>query len=187
MTRDDLRGIIEGISDEQLKKILDINSSDIGKAKQGAEELKSQLEAANAEKGELEERISNLSRSQYEAEEMKTKIEELQKVIDQRTEEDSARKLEAEICRRFEAATEGTDFINEFTRNGIFEQFKSAISEEKNAGRADSDIYGELVLGKENIFVPSEGIPAVVASTSGFGGSITDGDIREIMGLSRMG
>ena len=26
MTRDEIRGIIEGISDEQLKKILDINS-----------------------------------------------------------------------------------------------------------------------------------------------------------------
>ena len=37
MTRDDLRGIIEGITDEQLKQILDIHSADIGKAKSGAE------------------------------------------------------------------------------------------------------------------------------------------------------
>ncbi len=33
MTREDLRGIIEGITDEQLKKVLDINSSDIRKVK----------------------------------------------------------------------------------------------------------------------------------------------------------
>lgn len=34
MTRDQVRNIISGITDEQLQQILDINSADIGKAKE---------------------------------------------------------------------------------------------------------------------------------------------------------
>ncbi|MBQ9736960.1 MAG: hypothetical protein IJV86_00955 [Clostridia bacterium] len=185
MTRDDLRGIVEGISEEQLKKILDINSSDIGRAKQNLEELKKQLEVANEKTAELEKANLTLGESQCEADKMKEKIEELQKVIDQKEEAEKAENLKAELSRRFELAAGGTKFINEFTRSGIFEQFKTAVFDEKNAGRADSDVYCELVSGKENLFVPAEGVPKVVASTPGFGGSITDGDVREIMGLSR--
>ena len=37
MTRDQLRQIIEGITDEQIKSILDINSADIGNAKKPGE------------------------------------------------------------------------------------------------------------------------------------------------------
>ena len=46
MTRDDLRGIIEGITDDQLKRILDINSADIGKVKADLDKTKGDLETA---------------------------------------------------------------------------------------------------------------------------------------------
>ena len=39
MTREDLKRIIEGITDEQLKSILDINTTDIGKAKKIMKQL----------------------------------------------------------------------------------------------------------------------------------------------------
>lgn len=186
MTREDLRRIIEGISDEQLKKILDINSLDIGKAKMGYDELKNQLEAANAKNIAMEDEISVLKAGQCEAEEMKIKIEELQKVIDKKTAEEQEKNTIAEMNRRFETASEGKAFINDFTRVAIFEQFKMALADEKNLGRADIDVYAELVSGKENLFVPDEGVPSIVASTLGFGGSLTEGDVREIMGLPNL-
>ena len=186
MTRDELRGIVDGISDEQLKKILDINSSDIGKAKSGVEELKAQLETANSCTAEMEEEISRLKSSQCEADEMKVKIEELQKVIDEKNEAEREKNARAEINRRFEAAVNGATFVNDFTRNGMLEQFKAAVCDEKNIGKSDDEIYGELILGKDNIFVPEGGIPSVVASTMGFGGQLTDTDVREIMGLPHL-
>ena len=60
MTRDDLRGIIEGITDDQLKAILDINSSDIGKAKGNLEAVQTELENAKTKIGEYETEIGNL-------------------------------------------------------------------------------------------------------------------------------
>ncbi len=184
MTREDLRGIIEGISDEALKKILDINSSDIGKAKENVEELKTRLEESTKKATELEEKVSSLSLCQCEADEMKEKVKELQKVIDEREEKEREDTLKAELNRRFEQARGDKNFVNEFTRNGIFEQFKDAISDEKNACRADSEIYGDLISGRDNIFLQDESVPKVVASTPGFLGSITESDVREIMGLS---
>ncbi len=184
MTRDEIRGIIEGISDEQLKKILDINSSDIGKAKNKSDELKSQLEAATAKVAEMEDKISALKESQREADEIKLKAKELQKIVDERLESDKEEHLKQELCRRFEAVAEGTPFVNDFTREGIFEQFKAAVADERNVGKADGEIYAALTTGKDNLFVPDGGVPAVVASTMGFGGALSDGDIREIMGLS---
>lgn len=183
MTRDEIRGIVEGISDEQLKKILDINSQDIGKAKAAASVLEEKLKEASANAAKMEEEISALRLSQGEADEMKIKIEELQKVIDLSAEKEAQRKSEEGLMRRFEAAAGNAEFLNEFTRAGVLEEFKAAILAEENAGRADGEIYGELVSGRDNIFAPQGGVPSVVASTMGFGGSITDSDVREIMGL----
>ncbi len=183
MTREELRGIVEGISDEQLKKILDINSFDIGKAKNGAEALKAALEEAMLSLKQREAEVEQLKIGQCEADEMREKINELQKVIDQKNEAEERAKSENALNTRFGLAAEGMDFVNDFTRRGVFEQFKDAVLDEKNAGKSDSEIYEALTTGRENLFVPQGGIPAAVSLTNGFGGNITDGDVREIMGL----
>lgn len=186
MTRDDLRGIIDGITDEQLKRILDINSSDIGRVKVQGEELKVKLEEAEGRLAEYEDIARRLEVSQCEAEEMRTRINELQKVIDQSEAEAKAEKSREELERRFECAADDATFLNDFTRNGIFAEFLEAVADEKNARRSDKEIFGRLVENRENLFVPEGGIPSVIASTMGFGGQITDGDVREIMGLEPM-
>ncbi len=184
MTRDELRGIVEGISDEQLKRILDINSSDIGKVKKETEALEKQLGERAERMNEMESRIAEFEKNQHEADEIRKRADELQKVVDERNEADRQEALNQEFCRRFDAASDGAVFVNDFTRAGIFEQFKMAVGDEKNIGKADSKVYEQLIEGKDNIFAPQGGVPSVVASTMGFGGSLSDGDVREIMGLA---
>ena len=84
---------------------------------------------------------------------------------------------------RFGLAAEGAAFINDFTRAGVLEKFKSALLDENNVGKADSEIFGQITTGMENIFVPQTEVPTVVASTTGFGETLTDGEVRQIMGL----
>lgn len=183
MTRDDLRGIVEGISDEQLKKILDINSLDIGKAKRGAEEMKTELES-NAQKiTEMEKELETLRLGQCEAEEIKKRAEELQKIIDDRRTRDEEIAKTAELESRFAAVVGNAEFLNGFTRKGIFDSFCEAVQNAENQGRADGEIFGEITKDAENLFAKSVDTPAVVASTMGFGGELSRGDIREIMGL----
>ncbi len=183
MTRDELRGIIEGISDEQLKKILDINSSDIGKAKLGMEEKNLSIEKANKKIADMEAELNTLRESQCEAEKMKTKIDELQKVIDERNLEDERIAKETAIENRFNSVVGADKFLNDYTRNGIFALFSEALMAEGNQGKSDREIFEMITKGTENLFNRESSAPSVVASTMGFGGDLTHGDIREIMGL----
>lgn len=48
MKRSDITEIFSGATDEQVKKIMDLNGADINAAKAGLDELKKQLDAANA-------------------------------------------------------------------------------------------------------------------------------------------
>ena len=50
MTRDELKKIIEGITDEQIKLILDINSTNTGKAKGDYDTIKSENETLKGHK-----------------------------------------------------------------------------------------------------------------------------------------
>lgn len=185
MTREELRGIVDGISDEQLKKILDINSADIGKTKKNAEEMKAELEAARCEVEKLTSENSDLRAGQSEAEGMKEKIRELQKVIDDRLAEDEKNAKTAEILNRFEKASGNAEFLNEFTRTGILEQFSKALDNEENVGKSDNEIFEMLTGNMGNIFVADGGVPTVISSTAGFGADLSMGDVREIMGLNR--
>ena len=183
MTRDEIRGIVEGISDEQLKKILDINSQDVGRAKGSVSELQKALEEAETENALIKDKLSWFENSQCEAEEMKSEIERLQKVIEENEKSRETEKAEADLAKRFNTATGGKEFVNKYTQNGLFAEFRDAVAEEKNAGKSDAEIYSTLIEGRENIFVPDNDVPIAVASTLGFGGAVTDSDVREIMGL----
>ena len=185
MTREELRRIVEGISDEQLKRILDINSADLGRTKKNIEELKEKLESANTTVENLTSEISVLKESQCEAEEMRTKIDELQKVIDDRQSEDEKLARDAAIRSRFESVAGNAEFLNEFTKNGVMSQFSEAIEAVENQGKSDGEIFEAITANVGNLFVSDNGIPSVVASTSGFGADLSMGDVREIMGLSR--
>ncbi|MBE7024231.1 MAG: hypothetical protein IJ285_06330 [Clostridia bacterium] len=185
MTRDELRGIVEGISDEQLKKILDINSSDIGKAKSEAKDAITGLEEAKRKIGELEAETESLKNSQYEAENMKDKIEELQKVIDERRLRDENEGKRTELEKRFSQAVGDAEFLNDYTRQGIFDLFEKALEMEENQGLSDGEVFESITAGSENLFAENTRVPSVVASTSGFGSNLSNGDVREIMGLSR--
>ncbi len=103
MTRDELRGIVEGITDEQLKKILDIHSNDIGRAKSNLEEVKAELEGAKTKIGEYETEIQGLKDNLTDSETVKTKLEELEKDIAARKEADEKAALENSFNERFAA------------------------------------------------------------------------------------
>lgn len=184
MTRDELRGIVEGISDEQLKRILDINSADIGKMKKNADGLQKELDEVNKALGVLTAERESLLEGQNEAEKMKNKIEELQKVIDDRKAEDERNLKNEEIKNRFDAVTGDVEFLNDFTKNGIMERFSEAISVADNVGKSDVEIFEAITSDAGNIFASKNDMPSVLASTSGFGADLSMGEVREIMGLA---
>ena len=49
MKRSDVTAIFPDATDEQIKKLMDLNGADINTAKASADEIKKQLDAANTE------------------------------------------------------------------------------------------------------------------------------------------
>ena len=113
----------------------------------------------------------------------KEQAEELQKIIDDRRTQDEEMEKAADLESRFTAVVGDAKFLNEFTRSGIFDTFCKAVQNGENQGKGDSEIFGEITKDADNLFATPVDTPAVVASTMGFGGQLSRGDIREIMGL----
>lgn len=176
MTREDLRRIVEGITDEQLRAILDINTADIGKAKQDYDSVKSENEA-------LQGKITALSEKASSAEEYKQKLEALNNEIQK---EKDAKKAEAEdraLTEAIEAVFGDAKFTSDYVRAGLIADMKSEIAKPENRGKGYSEIYEALTKDKPGIFEN----PNPPANMHGFGNvepNVSENAMRAVMGLA---
>ena len=81
MKREEVRKIIPEITDEQMNKLMDIHSTNIGNAKKDYETVKADLEKAKSDNEKYQNRIKELEESLNNGEDFKKKFEELEKEI----------------------------------------------------------------------------------------------------------
>lgn len=74
MKREDVSKIFSDATSEQIDKILDLNSADIGKAKKGYDDLKAELETANQTVAEINRQYEELRGANASAEDYKAKM-----------------------------------------------------------------------------------------------------------------
>lgn len=173
-----LKGL--GLSDEQIAAVFAENGKDINAAREKNAAALAELETLRGKLSERDTEISVLKNGQHEAEELKNKIEELQKVVDRRDAEDA----EQALCARFEAVTGNVNFVNDFTRTGIMEKFREACLDAANESLSDAEIFASVTADHANLFEPDGGMPSVLSGAGfGFGDTLDDSDVREIMGL----
>ena len=164
MTREDLKRIIEGITDEQLKTILDINTADIGKAKKEFEDLKDENNILKSEKEELNKKITELNDSVNSGEEYKKQLETLQKEIKEKEEAEKKAREDAELTSAIEAVFGDKKFTSDYVKNGIIADMKAEISKPENKGTGYAEIFESLTKDKDGIFKnpnPPAGMPGM--------------------------
>lgn len=164
MTREDLKRIIEGITDEQLKTILDINTADIGKAKKEFEDLKDENNILKSEKEELNKKITELNDSVNSGAEYKKQLETLQNEIKEKEEAEKKAREEAELTSAIEAVFGDKKFTSDYVKNGIIADMKAEISKPENKGKGYAEIFESLTKDKEGIFKnpnPPAGMPGM--------------------------
>ena len=178
MTRDQVRNIISGVTDEQLQQILDINSADIGKAKEPIAALQQQLTAAN-------NTISELNKNKGDVDALQKKIDEYEQEKTNRENAEKEAQKNAAYMARFEKLHGDRTYTNDFTKNGVFEKFKEALGKPENEGKSDADIFASLTKDREGIFTnpnPGVNIPGIDGGGQ-IGKSVWD-SIRSAAGLS---
>lgn len=78
MKREEIKEIVEGITKEQLDKIMEINGNDIEKAKANLGTLEEKVKSLEAQLDERDSQLSDLKNEAKENEKLKTKITELE-------------------------------------------------------------------------------------------------------------
>lgn len=184
MKRDELKSILPEITDEQITKVLDINTADIGKAKTDYTDLKTKYDTEVKTRQELETEIQKLKGSAADADDLNKKIADLQKEIDDRKAADEQAVKDKAMADRFGAAIGDKKFLNDFTQQGILEEFKVALSDKANTGKADADVFAAIVKDREGIFAN----PNPIGGTPPAGGGYqpdkdSNNNMRAVMGL----
>ena len=183
MKREEIKAIVEGITDEQLKKILDINSADIGKAKGDFAALEQKVETLTKDKSDLESKINELTEQNKTAEATKKELEDLKKEI---ADKKAAEEKEAEdkaLTDSIIASFGDKKFTSDYVKNGIIADMKLEIAKPENKSKGYAEVFENLTKDKEGIFANPN--PAVdMGGIGNLGGSeISDDEARAIMGL----
>ena len=182
MTREELKKIVEGITDEQLGLILDINGADINKAKNSVDALKNEIESLKKAKAELAEKVNTLTDSAGTAENYKKELEKLQKEIKDKAEAEAKQKADNELTAAIENSFGDKKFSSDYVRRGIIADMKAEIAKPENKGKGYAELFEALTKDKEGIFEN----PNKPADMAGIGKSEIKTDemaARAVMGL----
>ena len=187
MKREDIKKFFPDATEEQLKGLLDINTTDIGKAKGELETVKAELEKANGTLKEYETTIADMKKSAEGNEDFKKKFEELeQRIADEKAEAEKKAKAEAEeaeYSNRFKTVVGEQKWRDELTEKAVYAEFKTALQDEANKGKGDKDILAALTQDKEYFAKDPARVPAFSRGTGFAGGDVDDAAVRAIMGL----
>lgn len=158
MKREDISKIFEGATKEQIDALLDINSADIGKAKQGGEKLQGDIEQLTKQLEEARQTITSLEANKGNVEELQKQIDEY-KAADARREQEAKEAAErAELEQRFNAVSGDRQYIHEMVRAGVMNDFGAAIKDKANLGKGDKEIFEALT--KDKGYFSSQNPPA---------------------------
>lgn len=176
-----------GLADDVIDLIMKENGADIEAEKAKSKAASDKLDAAIKDRGALTEKVKAFETTGADSEKIKTELENLKKKIkddaeaaDRKAKADAE---EAEFTKRFGAVSGAeTKFANDYTRDGIYRQFRAEASKPENKGKGDKDIYEALTKDKEGIFA-NPNPPGMPKPGSADTGSLDDNAIRSIMGL----
>lgn len=151
MTREDLKKIIEGITDEQLKSILDINSADIGKAKGDYSTLKAENDTLKSGKEELEKKIKELSDESSTADDYKKQLEDLKNEIKRKEDEEKEKAEDAALTDSILESIKDKKFSSDYAKEGVIRDMKNLVVQKENKGKSYTEIFENLIKDRVGI------------------------------------
>lgn len=165
MTREQLLKI-EGITEQMLKPILDMNGIDVEKAKEDGKQFKSKLDPLETENKRLASQLetvvaekAGLEKTNEDLKSCKVKLEEFEKKEKEQAELQRKAAEESAIFEKIDGIMKDKEYVNEFTRDTIRNKIKELSGLEEYKGKGFLEIHDSLTNDKEGIFKnPNVGI-----------------------------
>lgn len=114
--------------------------------------FKSQLDTAN-------NTISELNKNKGDVDALQKKIDEYEQEKTNRENAEKEAQKDAAYMARFDKLHGDRKYTNDFTKNGVFAEFKEALGKPENEGKSDADIFASLTKDRDGIFTnPNPGV-----------------------------
>lgn len=148
MKRDDITRIFTEATKEQIDELLNINSADIGKAKQSGEKLQGDIDELNRQLEEARQTIGALEANKGDVEKLQAQIDAYREADEKRAAEAKEAAERAELEARFNAVSGDRQYIHEMVRQGVMNDFGAALKDKANTGKGDREIFDALTKDK---------------------------------------
>ena len=162
MKREEIKAIFADATDEQLKAIMDLNGSDVEKAKSKVTALEAELKEKKADFEKLNTEFEALKTANASGEDWKAKFEALQAENDAKAKQAEADRILAEkaeaLNKRFETVVGDKKFSHDAIKADYLKKFGEAIELDENKSKSDADIFHELTKDDASAFT---GVQAV--------------------------
>lgn len=156
-----LKGL--GLEDETIAKIQAESGKDIQKEKDKYADLEKSVESKDSTIAEKDKTIKELNDKISKMDDSDTKVKELQETIDQyekaekeRKDKEAEQEAEASLRANFEEVVKDKNFVNDYTKESIFNEVKTLLAQAENKGKGITDIFNSLTKDKEGIFASSK-------------------------------
>jgi len=183
MTRDDIKKLFEGATDDQIKALLDINSGDIGKAKGDHADLLDKLKTAQDDLVAAKTTIGGLEKNKGDTTALQTEIDKYKAAEEKRATDEKTAAARAEITGRFDKALGDRKFAHAYIRNGVLSDFEKALADETNRGKGDAELFDALTKDKDGIFASQNPMNPNMGDMGAGKPPIDDAQARTVMGL----
>lgn len=172
--REFLRGL--ELDKETIDTIMAEHGKLITEAKEKTQELENKVKDYETKIGELSSKAETNTKVQEELDNLKKSIAE--------NEAKAKAKAEDEILtKNITSAFGDKKFVNDYTKNAIVNDIKTALKDSNNAGKSAKDLFEELTKDKEGIFDnPNKGVSTPPTGDVNTGLAKENHD-RELLGL----
>ena len=139
-------------TDEQKDLVMSLYGKAITKKDKDIDTLKGEKKLLEDKINTYETKIKEFNETANENAEWKAKYEELQTSITEQTAKQKAKEEDDILTNNINAVFGDKKFVNEFTKNAIMNEIKTALKDANNMGKSAKDLFEEITNGKDGIF-----------------------------------
>lgn len=172
--REFLKGL--DLDKETIDTIMAEHGKLITEAKEKTQELESKVK-------DYESKISDLSSKAETNTKVQEELDNLKKSIAENEARAKAKAEDDALTKNITSVFGDKKFVNEYTKNAIISDIKTALKDSNNAGKSAKDLFEELTKDKEGIFDnPNKGVSTPPTGDVNTGLAKENHD-RELLGL----
>ncbi len=172
--REFLKGL--DLDKETIDTIMAEHGKLITEAKEKTQDLENKVK-------EYEGKIDKLSSKAEDNTKVQEELDNLKKSIAENEAKAKAKAEDDALTKNITSAFGDKKFVNEYTKNAIIGDIKTALKDSNNAGKSAKDLFDELTKDKEGIFDnPNKGVSTPPTGDVNTGLAKENHD-RELLGL----